>query len=155
MLINLVYMSAATRDFDSFELTALLAKAREKNSRLDVTGMLVYHDDAFLQVLEGHEPAVQSLYDRIKLDDRHTNCTVLLRSFIDQRNFGEWTMGFVNTKLYGPKTLPGFSDFFGRRFDAEAFKKNSAIAQKLLLGFRDGQWRQAVDHGAPTQVATI
>lgn len=146
-LIQLVYMSAATRPMDAVELTVLLAKAREKNQRLDVSGMLVYHDDSFLQVLEGAEAAVNTLYERIIQDDRHLGCTLLLRSYIDKRSFADWSMGFVNTKLFGPKSLPGYSDFFGRRFSRQAFAGDPSMAHKLLLAFRDGQWRMKVETG--------
>jgi hypothetical protein len=150
LTIQLVYTSAATRQFDAIELTALLTKARQKNESLDVSGMLVYHDGSFLQVLEGEATAVDSLYERITRDDRHTKCTVLLRTFIDRRNFGDWSMGFVNTKLFGPKSLPGFADFFSRRFSPEAFAADPSTAHKLLLAFRDGKYRRKVEVGETT-----
>jgi Sensors of blue-light using FAD len=147
MLIQLVYMSAANHQFDSVELTVLLAKARKKNERLGVSGMLVYHDDSFLQVLEGDDKIVQSLYEQILSDGRHANCVMLLKAFIDRRCFGDWTMGFADTKLYGPKTLEGYSDFFGNRFSSRAFESDPSAARKLLLMFRQGEWRQKVENG--------
>jgi hypothetical protein len=144
-MTQLVYMSAATRQFDAIELTALLAKARQKNESLDISGMLVYHKDSFLQVLEGRESTVDALYERITADDRHTNCQLLLKTHVDRRSFGDWTMGFADTKLFGPKSLPGFNDFFGRRFSRQRFAADPSMAHKLLLAFRDGQWRQNVE----------
>lgn len=148
MLIQLVYMSAATRPFDTIDLSVLLGKAREKNERLGVSGMLVFHDNSFLQVLEGSQHSVEQLYQRITQDDRHAQCELLLRTFIDKRSFGDWTMGFVNTKLFGSQALPGFNDFFGKRFSPAAFASNPSTARKLLLAFREGMWRQTVDIGA-------
>jgi hypothetical protein len=147
LTIQLIYASAATRNFDAIDLTALLMMARQKNESLDITGMLVYHDDSFLQVLEGEETAVDSLYQHIIRDDRHTKCTLLLRTFIDRRNFGDWSMGFVNTKLFGPKSLAGFTDFFNRRFSPEAFAADPSTAHRLLLAFRDGKYRRKVEVG--------
>jgi len=146
-------MSAATRQFDNVELTVLLAKARQKNEQLDISGMLVYYDDSFLQVLEGEEKSVESLYQHITRDERHANCEMLLRSFIDRRSFGDWTMGFVNTRLFGPTSLPGFNDFFGKRFSREIFIADPSTPHKLLLAFRDGQWRQKVEAGERPLVA--
>ncbi len=147
--IQLIYISAATRQFDSIDLTALLSKARQKNERLKITGMLVYHGNSFLQVLEGPETAVDELYRQITQDSRHTNCTVLLRSYIDRRNFGDWTMGFVNTKLFGPKSLAGYNDFFGKKFSNVEFAQDPSLAHRLLLAFREGQWRQSVEIESP------
>jgi len=147
LTVQLVYMSAGTRQFGSAELTALLTKARQKNESLNVSGMLVYHGGSFLQVLEGSETVVDSLYDRIAKDDRHTKCSLLLRSYIDRRSFGDWSMGFVNTKLLAANSMPGFSDFFSHRFSSETFADDPSTAHKLLLAFRDGQYRRKVDIG--------
>ena len=80
-------------------LIALLAKAREINERLKITGILVNHANAFLQVLECPEAAVDDLYQQINQDLRHTPCPVLLCWDIVRRNFGDWMMAFVKTKL--------------------------------------------------------
>ena len=58
----------------------------------------------------------------------------------------------VDTKLYGPKSLPGFNDFFGRRFSRQGFAADPSLAHKLLLAFRDGQWRQNVEFRDTTAV---
>jgi len=55
-LIQLIYVSAATNRFNPAELRELLRLARLKNQQLDVTGMLLYHEGSFLQVLEGPAP---------------------------------------------------------------------------------------------------
>jgi len=138
-------MSVATRQFDSFELTDLLVKARQKNQSLNISGMLVHHEGSFLQILEGEEKAVDVLYDRILSDDRHTNCSLLLRSYIDRRSFGDWTMGFVDTRIDAKKSLPGFNDFFGKRFSREAFVTDPSASRTVLLAFRDGKLRQTVE----------
>ena len=46
----------------SEELAEILRIARENNAAHDISGMLVYHGGSFLQVLEGPEGAVNSLY---------------------------------------------------------------------------------------------
>jgi len=146
MLVQLVYMSAATRAFASHELPALLSKTRMKNEILGVGGMLVYHQGSFLQVLEGLPSVVDKLYEKIALDDRHTNCELLLRTFLNQRGFAEWKMGFVNTNEFrNTKLLPGYCDFFDTAETFTGLVKKPEMAQKLLLAFRDGAWRQTVE----------
>jgi hypothetical protein len=56
-------------------------------------------------------------------------------------------MGFVNTQRFGQKSLPGFNDFFSRRFSRETFATDVSTAHKLLLAFRDGQYRRSVEVG--------
>ena len=57
-MFQLIYASAAVKPFTPQELTVLLAKARKKNSSMDISGMLLYHAGSFLQVLEGPDDAV-------------------------------------------------------------------------------------------------
>ena len=95
-LLRAVYVSTATRDLRDEELVALLDVSRRDNvARWDVTGALAYHDRVFIQVLEGHEAAVEALLARIARDPRHTGMMVVSRSRIDGRMFGGWAMGWV------------------------------------------------------------
>ncbi len=55
----LVYVSSATRPFSGEDLRALLETCRKDNAELGVTGMLLYKDGNFMQVLEGDEDAVR------------------------------------------------------------------------------------------------
>jgi hypothetical protein len=146
MLVQLIYMSAATRPFLSHELPSLLTKTRLKNESLGVSGMLVYHEGSFLQVLEGSAQNVDQLYKHIALDDRHTNCELLLRTFVEQRSFGDWSMGFVNTNEFrNPAQLPGYRDFFGTAMPFRENCRELGMAQKLLLAFRAGEWRKLME----------
>lgn len=145
-LTQLIYMSAAAQPFTAADLTALLLKARAKNESLGVSGMLVYHEGSFLQILEGDDATVESLYSRIATDPRHTNCSRLLKSTIEERSFADWTMGFVNTKAKELQSLPGFTDFFGSGFSQTAFAADPSKSHKLLLAFREGKWHQKVEH---------
>ena len=53
-VFQLVYASRAAQPFTDAELVELLTRSRQKNDRLDVTGMLLYHDGSFIQALEGN-----------------------------------------------------------------------------------------------------
>ena len=147
MLIQLVYMSAATRPFSDEELALLLIKSRHNNESLNISGMLVYHEGSFLQVLEGEEHAVEALYGRIAEDPRHQNCVMLLKVCIIRRSFGDWSMGFANSKDLLLSELPGYQDLFGKRFSVQKFASDPSTPQKLLLAFRAGEWRQNVETG--------
>ena len=141
-LIQLVYASAATVDFTPEDLETLLQKARKNNTELDVTGMLLFKDGTFFQILEGISSVVHGLYDKIESDVRHSNVLILCEEEITERNFGEWRMGFVadhNTF----RDIPGYSDFFA---NGEAtfldLKGETRRMQQILEGFRRGRWRR-------------
>lgn len=89
----LVYGSASPTPMGEFDLRALLEVSRRNNATLGVTGMLLYRDSNFFQVLEGAEQVVGDLYARIAADQRHRGAHVFLRRQIAQRLFPSWTMG--------------------------------------------------------------
>jgi Sensors of blue-light using FAD len=135
MLIQLIYLSRATKVFNSNDLTGILTSSRFKNELLGISGMLLYHDGSFLQILEGEEASVEALYRRIHLDVRHSDCEILSRSYIDRRSFGEWKMGFVNTNRYrNTELLAGYQDFL----DLKPDQRQPNLAYKILMSFRDG-----------------
>ncbi len=92
---KLIYSSQAVEETDREDLRQILAVSRERNASAAVTGHLLYSGAAFLQVLEGHEAAVQSTFVRIEADLRHTDIRVLADVATHQRAFGSWSMGFA------------------------------------------------------------
>jgi hypothetical protein len=110
-MFHLIYTSRARQKFSEADLKALLTRSRSNNGRLDVTGMLMYHDGAFLQALEGDELSVRGVFKRIEKDARHAQVTILRnqRSFVERRIFGDWSMGFANTSS-AASVLKGFVD---------------------------------------------
>ncbi len=139
-LIHLIYASAASRPMGAPELAALLAVARAQNARLGLTGMLLYDEGSFFQVLEGPADVVQALYLKIEQDRRHTEVTCIIREPIPRRCFGAWSMGFAHLSDAGALAqAPGANDFFGR---AQSFNDVSyGRAKKLLSAFAHGRWR--------------
>jgi hypothetical protein len=137
---QVIYSSAAVEPFSDSALTELLALARVNNARLGVTGMLLYHDGSFLQILEGNEHVLEHLYAKIGKDKRHHRLVALLRRSVDARHFDQWQMGFVSRKSL-PNNMPGFSDYLRLRGDPI---EGANAAARLLAAFRDGRFRSYV-----------
>lgn len=132
----LVYASSAVLPFSRSDLEELLATSRENNARAGITGMLLYKDGNFMQVLEGDEEAVRTLYDRIALDPRHRGEITLQQGFTEERQFPDWSMGFRD--LHSPEThsIPGYSEFLNTPLTDQGFFEDPTRAQKLLLVFK-------------------
>jgi len=94
-LYEVIYGSVETRYLSAIQLSELLALARARNQSLDVTGLLLHQKGVFVQVLEGDEPVVSALYERIARDPRHKRATVFRSGPIQQRQFAAWSMGFL------------------------------------------------------------
>ncbi|WP_157269180.1 BLUF domain-containing protein [Azohydromonas aeria] len=138
-LIHCIYASAATRHFTTQELDALLRNARQKNARLDITGMLLHAAGSFFQVVEGPADAIDRLYASIENDPRHEQVTLIIREPIARRMFGDWSMGFHDVAHAALEGREGVNDFFSARAVTAI---DAGRARKLLAGFRDGRWRK-------------
>jgi hypothetical protein len=117
MLIRIVYVSHEVRPLSTADLDALLEVSRRNNALLGVTGMLLYRDGDFMQVLEGEEDAVREIYRSIVADRRHSGILVLDDTPVPDREFAGWWMGF--RRLESSDIPPGFIDFFDREIDPE------------------------------------
>jgi len=131
MLLSLVYMSAANEVFDQERLDALLEHARVRNTASGLSGLLVYKDGRFMQLLEGPEVAVLETYQRIIDDPRHTDVGLLVEERIHTRRFGEWKMAFHRE---AEADLPDGFDSFLAEGDASA---DTSRARELLRWFRN------------------
>ncbi len=114
MYYYLIYISYETHPLAEVDLVHLLREARKRNEEIEVTGMLVYLDGKFLQILEGDKEVVRELYDKIAQDDRHQKPSIILEGNIEKRNFENWSMGFAHISYEtllretGLKDLEGF-----------------------------------------------
>lgn len=109
-ILQVIYVSAANREWTSEELLRLLHGARQRNTALGITGMLGYNTGTFLQLLEGPPARVRGLLRRIEEDPRHGQLTVLLERPVSTRFFPDWSMGFQQIGQMIPG--PGLSQFW-------------------------------------------
>jgi hypothetical protein len=141
-LIHCIYASRAAASFDEGELPNLLAATRANNAIRDITGMLLYVDRSFFQVLEGEKQAVDTTFEVISQDPPHTRVTRIIREPLARRHFAEWTMGFATATRATIGQLLGENDFFA---EADCLERlDAGRAKKLLTAFRNGGWRADV-----------
>jgi len=118
------------------DLIALLKQSRERNERQDLTGMLLFKDGLFLQVLEGSEKDVDEIYRSIYLDERNSGHYLIERKPIDERNFPDWRMGFENLSSRNLGELEGFSAILDKESASEKIGACKDLAVKLVLSFK-------------------
>jgi len=93
----LIYVSEAATAVTDDYLMAMLEEYRVSNLKLNITGLLLYHRDVFLQVIEGELPDLTQAYAQLTKDLRFKNIQVLAAGVTDGRMFKSWRMGFVTT----------------------------------------------------------
>ena len=124
-LYNLAYISKNTIPGTSEEVEEqirdILASAHKNNPALNITGALLYSGGYFCQVIEGEEEALEDLFERIQMDDRHGEVTVLHFEPIESRGFGDWAMA-----------LAGIEDEM--RFDLEGVLESKDELKALETG---------------------
>lgn len=97
MLYQIIYVSK--RNCSEEEIHKILEKSRVKNNKIDITGLLLYSKDSFIQCIEGEKEEVNKLYDTIKKDERHSNSILISYKPIKKRDFPNWNMGEKKVNL--------------------------------------------------------
>ena len=77
-------------------LADIFREARANNTQAGITGALLVTDHWFVQELEGTEPVVRSLYERICGDHRHDQVTLIEAGPVEDRAFSRWAMAQVS-----------------------------------------------------------
>jgi hypothetical protein len=132
-MFHIVYASSALQPFTKPELHVLLEQSRQKSAKLGVTGMLLYKDGNFMQVLEGEKEAVTKLAGKIEHDPRHKGFLILLRGTSEERLFPDWTMGFRDLADHNAAKTPGHTDFMNTQLTGAEYSSDPDRCMKLLL----------------------
>ena len=135
-LIHIVYVSFAKKALSEKQLQDLLKGIRKKNKEKGVTGLLLYNDGSFIQVIEGSEDTIKHLFEVITKDGRHNNIVKLLEEPIENRAFPDWYMGYRRLTKKQSTKLPGYSDFLNAENPADFLKGTTQQVIYLLDSFR-------------------
>jgi len=107
---HIIYISYVPTPLYDDDLVNILTKSRFNNKMLDITGMLIYVNGKFIQVLEGEYDSVTKMYEKIKNDSRHRQVFRLMEGNSDDRIFKDWSMGFKKLTENQFLELSGFKD---------------------------------------------
>lgn len=102
---QLVYRSQATSPPTPEQLQQLVQRARQANTAAHITGLLLYCDGQYIQVLEGPHEAVQRLFVRINHDPRHQQVVVVSQGHLPVPQFAGWRMAFGFADALEPEAV--------------------------------------------------
>lgn len=132
-LVRLVYTSTITKGITDSDIQNILDVARKNNSLVDVTGLLLFNRNYFLQCLEGSRAQVNKIYHQILNDPRHENILLLDYSEVAEREFSDWSMGYIPEMN---STMPvNLKYSTNSKFDP--YNMSGHSAHKLLLNLRN------------------
>jgi len=134
-MFYVLYMSTAVKPMNYDDFSALLQQFRDSNNKRGITGMLLYQNGTFMQMIEGEKQVVLDLYDKILKDDRHTGVHTVLAGDIEARNFEDWSMGFFNMDKAGE--FPQYSDYINENLALRSFEPGSQDAYEFMMMFNN------------------
>lgn len=94
---RIIYISRLTDSLSIAEIERIGIISRENNKVVNITGLLVYFEKLFFQIIEGNEEKVDQLFVKIGRDPRHEDIIRLKTDYnIDHRLFSAWSMKTIN-----------------------------------------------------------
>lgn len=123
---EIIYRSLANT-FPESELEQLLHKARIFNKSKEITGLLIYFQGHFVQLLEGQKDHLLDLFhNKICKDPRHHQIEIISEKEIPFRRCHNWDMAYIRGT---PERAGMLDDFIGSIDD---YKLKKPLMQILL-----------------------
>ena len=131
-MTTLIYDSIWTSTFTPDELELFLTTIRLENSRLNVTGILLYHNGNFIQIIEGENLIIADLFEKIKNDERHNQVIKLVDFKMKDRSYENWSMAF---KVISKKDWTTIKEYLSIKYNLLGLKRksNKSTYLKLLI----------------------
>jgi len=127
----IVYSSEYTADNESIDnvLADIVTTAKANNPERGISGLLFYHNNRFLQIIEGEKDALEQLMSILENDNRHTKIERIMDQAIKKRGFEKWNMDVLN--------LPGDESIAVEELESirDAYTKNLEVDSELLAYF--------------------
>ena len=73
MRYAVAYVSNLSASVSNKEIDRILSQAEQYNNQNDLTGLLIFSEGNFFQLIEGERNKVEGLYSKIVKDSRHGN----------------------------------------------------------------------------------
>ena len=109
MRYAIVYVSSASTGLEESEIKTLLAKSVAWNNNHGLTGILLFSDGNFFQIIEGDENVIKDLFESIKQDPRHHNVLQIFGKEIHRDAYDGYKADFIAThEHYDPKKIEGY-----------------------------------------------
>lgn len=94
---RITYISRISHPLSIEELETIGVLSSQNNMRANITGLLVYFEKLFFQIIEGDDEEVDQLFEKIGKDPRHNDILRLKTEYgVEERLFPAWLMKTIN-----------------------------------------------------------
>lgn len=135
LLHQIAYVSLSVEPLSLALLTNILEVSRMNNQRDEITGVLMYHNEVFFQVIEGERAVVDLCYARILRDDRHQGLSLMLDDTIESLTFPDWSMEYCGpdeVRGHTNRSLQSLADLRDKNETMDMGSVALGLAQKIF-----------------------
>ena len=101
MVYTLIYVSKVTGVANEHMVENIREDSATRNQQVGISGVLLWNDNYFCQLLQGDETEIELTMQRIFKDPRHSDALVILRTHMSEALFPDWTLASRNAHLLG------------------------------------------------------
>lgn len=94
-LKTICYVSSAKQNLSIIDQQFIFDQTLKKNTSLDISGVLVFNEGNFMQIIEGENDKISILYDKIKEDSRHHNIIEIINNPVKEKLFEGFETGYA------------------------------------------------------------
>jgi len=132
-LYRIIYLSKMSVETQREDIIDLIDTSKKNNQNRGLTGMLMFSNKNFMQILEGDVLQLNRTFESIMQDNRHHEIYMLEYVRISRRLFGDWEMKLVSLDDYViPRTIQ--LQVEGSLF--APFPRDKDLALELLLNIK-------------------
>ena len=130
----IIYVSKSVA-LDDEILTKILATSRAWNFEHNITGILLYNDGNLMQVLEGPGNEIKPIFEKIKMDKRHKEVSLIVSKDVKCRSFSKWSMAFrtVDKNLFNQIQIEAYNDPLNTRLLPDNPNADNSILSLINL----------------------
>ncbi|MET4692813.1 BLUF domain-containing protein [Endozoicomonas lisbonensis] len=125
----IIYTSRYTGEASQItdDLRTITQTAKNNNPALNITGLLFYHNQQFMQIIEGEKPDLEGLMKVVTADPRHKEVIRIVDQEVPERGFSDWNMDSFNLaeqQQLTPDQLKAIKELYSQNF---AMQSNSVV----------------------------
>ena len=130
---SLIYVSRAEENVNDDDILNILTHSWKYNHNSYISGMLLYDNRHFMQIIQGPILTIDKLFARIENDSRHTDIELIGEELLHERDCSGWGIGFYDDQ----EVANIFYESFHIGHGEALYDVNYADAKNLLLALKN------------------
>lgn len=127
------YISTARTDLREQGVNDIMNETKKYNANQEITGILLYNERSFFQLIEGEKKIVQNLYEKILLDSRHHNVIKFLEKDVFRPAHDGYLTDFItDSNKYDQSQLEKYFNYI-EVLDPESQKSIKKVIELMMV----------------------